>query len=250
MNKHIFLFPTVLFICVLICRISFAQTAAADSSSRQSALNNAINLYNTALGNQAPIFTGEEYNFYDPHIKGTAYFQDINGFTDGAVFYDGTLYKHILMMYDLNTDQVAVVLPNHISRFSLIKERVKSFDFLNNHFININADSLHSNVITKSGYYNQLYNGKIEILGRYSKNIQTTTSSLNGLESYFTASNDYYLKRNGIYHKIGSQGSLLDVLKDKKKELKQAIKADKLRYKDNPEAAMVKIATWYDHLTN
>jgi hypothetical protein len=197
-----------------------------------------------------PIYTGPEYYFYDPHIKGTAYFMDVNGFTKGTIYYDGNVYNNIAMLYDINLDQVVVLLPSHISKFSLLKERVKSFDFLGSHFININADTLVNNTTLKSGYYNQLYNGKSELLGKYSKSIQTTTNSLSGVENYFSFSKDYYIKKNNVYVSVGSQGSLLDALKDKKKELKKYIKANNIVYKENPEEAMVKIVTWYDHLSN
>jgi hypothetical protein len=142
-----------------------------------------------------------------------------------------------------------VLLPSHISKFSLLKERVKSFDFLNNHFININVDTL-TNTPLSSGYYNQLYVGKCEILGKYSKSIQTTTSTIGGLENYFSQVKDYYIKKNNVYHSFGGQGALLDLLKDKKKELKKYIKANNIKYRDNPEEAMVKITAWYDHLSN
>ncbi|MCR8561624.1 hypothetical protein KXD93_28475 [Mucilaginibacter sp. BJC16-A38] len=250
MNKPFYRYFTLVFICVMICRSAAAQTVQDDSINRQHAMANAVNIYNKAIGIQAPVFTGPEFYFYDPHIKGTAFFLDINSFTDGSVIYDGYFYKHVSMLYDLNLDEVVVLLPGRIARFTLLKERVKSFDFANNHFINIKADTLGSDVISNSGYYNQLYNGKIEILGRYTKSIQTTTSTLSGLESYFSSSKSYYLRKNKTYYKIGSQSSILNVLKDKKKELRQYLKTNSIRYKDDPEAAMVKIATWYDHLTN
>lgn len=250
MNKPIYRHLAVLFICVIICRASVAQTYLGDTAGRKVALANAVNIYNKGIGIQAPVFTGPEFYFYDPHIKGSAFFLDVNGFTEGSVVYNGYLYKHISMLYDVNLDEVIVLLPNRISKFSLLKERVTSFDFLNNHFVNINADTLGSNVLSKSGYYNQLYHGKIWVLGRYSKSVQTTTNTLTGLEDYFSLSKSYYLKKNNIYYKIGSQSSMLDVLKDKKKELKQYIKENSIKYKDDPEAAMAKIAAWYDHLTN
>jgi hypothetical protein len=145
---------------------------------------------------------------------------------------------------------VVVLLPSHISKFSLIKERVKSFYFLGNHFININTDTLASNTALSSGYYNQLYNGKCELLGKYSKSIQTTTNNISGLESYFNLSKNYYIRKNNIYSSIGGQRALLNVLKDKKKDLKKYIKANNIIFGDNPEEAMVKIATYYDHLSN
>jgi len=250
MCKYPYLFLAALLTCAFCCLNSTAQVALSDSSSQQNALNNAISLYNTSLGIQAPIYTGPEYYFYDPHIKGNAYYSDVNGFTKGAVYYDGTLYNDISMLYDLNTDQVIVLFPSRVSKYSLLKERVKSFDFLGSHFINIGADTLSANTNLKPGYYRQLYSGKSEALARYSKSIQTTTSNTNGIEGYFDFTKDYYIKKGNVYHSVRGQGSVLDVFKDKKKELKKYIKANDIEFGASPEEAMVQIATWYDHLTN
>lgn len=250
MNKPTYLASAVLLFCAFFAQNVQAQTAVSDSSSQQNALNNAVALYNTSIGIQAPIYTGPEYYFYDPHIKGNAYYMDINGFANGSVYYDGTLYNNISVLYDINTDQLVVLFPSRVSKFIAIKERVKSFDFLGGHFINVNADTLAANSGIKSGYYRQLYNGKSEVLGKYSKSIQTTTSNINGVENYFSFSRDFYIKKNNTYHSVGSKGSVLDLFKDKKKEVRKFISANGLDFRANPEEALVKVATYYDHLSN
>jgi len=250
MNKPIYLFSAVLLLCAFFARNAWAQTAPGDSSSQQNALNNAVTLYNTSIGIQAPIYTGPEYYFYDPHIKGNGYYMDINGFTKGSVYYDGTLYNNISMLYDINNDDLVVLYPSRVSKFIAIKERVKTFDYLGGHFINLNADTLAPGGDVKSGYYRQLYNGKSEVLGKYSKTIQTTTSNTNGVENYFSFSKDFYIKKNNVYHSAGSKGSVLDIFKDRKKEIRKFISANDLDFHANPEESLVKVATYYDHLSN
>jgi hypothetical protein len=56
------------------------------------------------------------------------------------------------------------------------------------------------------------------------------------------------VRKNNTYYPISSQGSLLSVFKDKKKELQQYIRSNEIKYRKEPEDAMVKIATYYDHL--
>jgi len=82
------------------------------------------------------------------------------------------------------------------------------------------------------------------------KNIQTSTSGILGPEAYFNPVKDYYVRKNNTYYSFSGQGSLLDVLKDKKKEIQQYIKANQIKFRQDPEEAMVKIASYYDHLTN
>ena len=91
---------------------------------------------------------------------------DINAFTPGAIDYDGVLYRNVPMLYDIYSDKVVVLLYNHYSKFSLLKERVKSFDFLDHHFVNIRADSIKNNIalnMVSPGYYDELYKGKLQV---------------------------------------------------------------------------------------
>jgi hypothetical protein len=250
MRKYLYLSLGICSACLFICKNSLAQNALTDTSSQQNALNNTLSLFYSSLSNQSPLYNGPEYSFYDPIIKGNAYYADVNAFTPGTVFYDRLLFRGVPMLYDLFSDKVVVLLFNHFSKFSLINERVQSFDYLNHHFININADTLSNNTVLKSGFYDELYKGKLQVLVKRSKNIQTSTGGQLGPESYFNPAIDYYLRKNNTYYKISGKGSMLDVLKDKKKEIQQYIRTNKINFRKEPEDAMVKIASYYDHLIN
>jgi hypothetical protein len=250
MRKIFYLSFLVGFAATLTAKSSFAQVGPADSSSQQNAFNNAKALFQASLGPQSPLYNGPEYYFYDPLIKGNAYFMDVNAFTPGSVFYDGALYTGAPMLYDLYSDKVVILLYNHFSKFSLLNERVKSFDFLDHHFININADTISNKTSgISSGFYDELYNGKTEVLVKRSKSIQSNTGTL-ASERFFSPAVEFYFKKNNIYYKISGQRSLLDVLKDKKKLVQQYIRTSQIKFHRDPEDAMVKIATYYDHLTN
>jgi hypothetical protein len=145
-------------------------------------------------------------------------------------------------------DVVAVRLYNKFSIFSLLNERVQSFDLLNHHFIYIKSDSLNVNSHIGTGFYDQLYKGNLQVLVKRSKSLQNT-SGMATIETYFTSSKSYYLKKGDSYYSVSSQSSLLNVLKDKKKELQQYIKASKIKFKDNPEQAMALIAAQYDEIS-
>ncbi|HEY2584121.1 MAG TPA: hypothetical protein VGI43_20100 [Mucilaginibacter sp.] len=217
---------------------------------QKNAMNNALNFYSAALGDQSPLYNGPEYYFYDPHIKGNAYFLDANGFTAGSVYYDGVQYNGVPMLYDVYGEKIVVLLYNHFSKFSLLNERVKSFNFLQHQFINITPDSLGDNRVITPGFYDVLYNGKSQVLVKRSKDIQTTTGGSSGSENYFNLITRYYLKKNNTYYSITSQGTLLDAFKDRKKEVQKYIKDNQIKFRKGPEEAMVKIASYYDHLTN
>jgi hypothetical protein len=238
-------------IVLLTSPLCFSQIAVPDTLKQQPAYANAVKLYNAGLGNQSPLYTGPEYNFYSPLIKGSAYFLETNVFANGSVFYDDVQYTNVPLLYDLYTDKLVAQLYDHFSKYVLIKYRVKTFDIDNHHFVNIIVDSTTAKKPgLKSGYYEELYSGKTQALVKRSKPIQTVTGDLLGSGSYFNARVDYFLKKDGAYYVVSGEGSMLDVLKDHKKELQQYIKSNKLKFRKDPEDFMVKIATYYDHLTN
>jgi len=235
-------------LCLIVSKNSFSQEVKTDSSSQQSALNSTLSLFYTSIGKQSSLYNGTEYTFYDPIITGNAYFLDVKAFGPGSINYTGITFSHVPMLYDIYNDQVVVLLYNHFTKIALIKEKVKSFDYLDHHFININADTLGAGTILQSGYYDELYHGKSQVLAKRSKNIQATSSQTT-IESYFNPVKAYYLRKNNIYYSIGSKGSMLDVLKDKKKQLQQYIRASQINFRQDPEEAMVKIASYYDQLS-
>jgi len=235
--------------CLFVSADLSAQITAIDSGSQQNALKNSLTFFYSSLGKQAQLYNGSEYYLYDPTIKGNAYFLEINAFTPGSVEYDGIKFTGVPMLYDVYSDNLVVLLYNHFTRIALIKERVSSFDLLTHHIVNIDSLSLPANAAIKPGFYDEVYKGKLQVLVKRSKNLQTT-SGQSSLESYFNPSVSYYLKKNNIYYEISGKGSVLDILKDKKKDIQQYIKANQINYRKDPIDALVKIASYYDHIAN
>jgi hypothetical protein len=233
---------------IFITKQARGQTPSADTSEQHIAMAHISDAYNTAIGQQSRLYSGPEYVPYSPLIKGNAYFQDINTFNPGTVNYDGLFFKDVPMMYDLNKDVVVALLYNKISMYTLLNERVECFDLLNHHFVNILLDSLHTNMGIDPGFYAELYHGNVIVLAKYSKSLQTSSVG-NTIDTYFSPKKNFYLKKGNNYYSISGQGALLDVLKDKRKELQQYIKANKIKYRKAPEEAMVSIANQYDKLS-
>ena len=253
MKKSILKISALCFLSMFFIGESFGQTALNDSSYLQASITQTVSNFYKSIGQQSRLYDGHEYLPYDLHIKGNALFPyDAQGWEPGEVTYDGILYKNVPMMYDVYKDALVVLLYNKFTMYTLLKSRVHDFSFPNHHFVRLDADSISngkSGII--SGYYDQLYGGKIEVLARRSKSIQNSSnSSVLAPETFFVPTNDYYLRKGNIYYKIGSKSSILNVLKDKKSELQQYLKTNKIKYNANPEDAMAKIAAYYDHLTD
>lgn len=248
MKKHSLRIILLCFSSAFFMGRSFAQTNLPDTASLQIA---SANFYK-AIGQESRLYNGHEYQPYDLRIKNNALFPyDAKTWVIGDVDYDNITYSGVPMMYDIYKDVVVVQLYNRFSMFTPLSERVQNFSFSGHHFIRIEADQIADNKAELvTGFYDQLYSGKIEILAKRRKTLQNSSNAVAAPETFFSETNDYYLKKGNVYYKIGSKGSILKLLKDKKGELQKHIKQNNIRFGDDPEFAMVKIASYYDQITN
>jgi hypothetical protein len=127
----------------------------------------------------------------------------------------------------------------------LLNEGLSSFDLYGHHFINFVPDE--QNKKMDAGFYDELYNNKLQLLVKRSKSGQF--ESLTGKRVYYSQ-NSYYIKKGATYHSVNTKGQVLNLLGDKKKELKKYIKDRGIDYSDNKEQAMVMILAYYDSITN
>ena len=72
----------------------------------------------------------------------------------------------------------------------------------------------------------------------------------NGIFFVLRASAVHYIKMGEKYIEVNSKGKLLDVLKDKKKELKKYISSANLDFGDAKEQAILKTVAYYDQISN
>ena len=228
----------------------FGQAAQADSAVFQASLDKQIANYYIAIGQQSRLYSGKEYYYYDRVIKGTPLFPlNVQSWETGEVTYDGFKYQGVPMMYDIYQDIVVVLLYNHFSMYSLINDKVKDFSFSGHHFVRINIDTIPNDKSgLTTGFYEQLYAGKCQVVARHAKTIQHNASVENSLETNFLEAHDYFLRKGKTWYKVNSQGALFSVLKDKKPALQKYLKDHNLVFNDNPELALSLLAAYYDRL--
>ncbi|MFD0795169.1 hypothetical protein ACFQZX_16220 [Mucilaginibacter litoreus] len=237
--------------CLIILAAGICEAQPrVDSTKLNETEKKAVDIFFSGIADQSRLYNGPEYTFYDPLIKGNAYYNEAPKFEPGAVMYDGVLYSDVPLLYDLNKDCLAVLLLNKTNMIRLIDQRVAYFDLLGHHFkrIDLNNDK---SIITP-GFYDVIYGSdKLEILAKRRKEILTKSTLASTFESYFNPQINYFIKLNGIYKSINSKSALLSVFKDRKKDLEQYIKSNNLNFDDSQkERSMVQVAAYYDQLTN
>ena len=84
------------------------------------------------------------------------------------------------------------------------------------------------------------------------KRTKTVTNNITsqGVEVLYKDNSDIYIKNEGNYHLVNSKGSVMDILKYKKKELNQYLKSNKISFNKNKEASITALAKYYDQVTN
>src|SRR5258708_33877954 len=201
MKKYTLKISTLCFLSTVFIGKSFGQAALSDSSSLQTSITQTAANFYKAVGQQSRLYNGHEYLPYDRHIKGNALFPyGVESWEPGDVNYDGVVYKNVPMMYDIFKDVVVVLLYNKFSMYSLLANKVHDFTFDNHHFVRVETDSLNNNNsgIT-SGFYDQLYGGKIEALAKRVKTIQNSSNTTTTIETYFISANEYYFRKDNTY---------------------------------------------------
>lgn len=221
-----------------------AQDSVSGPSLSASSAENAVAVYTQALDHQSRLYNGVEHYGYNYRIKGFAYLQD-PAVQKGRVVYDELVYTDVPMWYDLLKDQVIIQHFNTFTRLGLVPDKVKEFTIFNRHFIRVQIDSL-SGAPLRTGFYEQLYNGRSQVLAKRVKIINETVKD--EVERDFVEFNYYYIKKDNRYHSVKNSGGLLSVFKERAKEVKQYLRKNKIRYKKNPEDAIVKATAYYDSL--
>jgi len=237
--------PKRFFYILLICGLSqhVAAQNADDTTLHENALN-AIGVYYQNLGEESPLYNGSEYIEYAYTLQeGHPFFQVVN-FINGNVNVDGMIFHDVPMLYDIVKDQLIIQDFQKVYKINLPADRVRQFFLLGHLFVHLNASDQ-----VKTGFYDQLYRGKISLFAKREKKILEKYSNIQ-ISKVVISQNVYYIKKDGVYYTIKNKSSLFSALKSKKKEVQQYLKANDIKFKREPERAMIMAVKYYDQLTN
>ena len=227
----------------LLISKAIAQNALPDSTAYSEAAKQVIVHYNFVVDDQSEFYNGNEYHLYSPAHSGSAYFQDKPILTPSIVRYNGIWYRNVPVLYDRYADVMVSSLRD--SLYLLRPDKTSDIYLLGHHFIYL-YNGAEKNLAP--GFYDQLYSGKSEILVKRNTTVQNTVTQQT-VEVNYENSDIIYIKKGGTYVQVNSKRSVLDVFKDKNKELKQYLNSSKISYKKDKEQSIAKLASYYDQLT-
>ena len=223
-----------------------AKSQVARDSAYDGSTEKIIDLYYMALGEQAPIYNGNEYLEYALILQEGHPFFKSSLFTNGDIYFDGMLFLGVPMVYDLIKDQVVIRDFHNIYKINLPASKIQQFILSDHVFVRI----VHNNFNEiNTGFYEQLFKGKVGLFAKREKAIIEKHGSQE-IDNVVVSTNYYYVMKKDIYYKFKNEHSLLKILNDKKKEIQQYLKKNRIRYKDDPERSMVMAIEYYNRLIN
>jgi hypothetical protein len=233
-----------LFFSLLIIPLgAHCQTSVKDTALLDSAIASARQVYTNQIAGGAHLYNGVEYKDYDlKHDDiGHPYFMEDDWLT-GSIEYDGQLYEHVDIMYNIVRDKVVIDHPYSHFKVELISEKIGRFTISDHTFVRLVKDSAHT---ISTGFYDELYNGETKVYVKRAKEIQENLSARVVILE-FTDHNKFFIAKNGIYYQVKNKASVLKVFYDRKTMLRKYLSKNKIRFKQNREFALKASAKFYD----
>ncbi|HET9824416.1 MAG TPA: hypothetical protein VFP87_03735 [Chitinophagaceae bacterium] len=231
---------------ILLIYISCLQASAQgskDSASPDSV--KIIQIYYQSLGEQSPLYNGSEYIEYAYTIQEGHPFFGSPGFVNGTIHFDGMTFDNVPMFYDIVKDEVVILDHHNYYKINLPADKIRQFEMNGHTFIRLLRDS--SNEIN-TGFYELLYNGKISLFAKREKKILQQYSNMQ-INNVVFSQNMYYIRKQNAFYPVKNKSSLLNILKDKSKQVQQYLKKNKIKFKHDPEKATIMGVQYYDQLT-
>lgn len=224
-----------------------AQFSDPDTLFYHKAINNAVSLYRQAAGDQSGLYNGSQYPGYPFEFRDGGHPYFVKEVKAGSIVYDRQFYPQTKLLFDELAEQV--VFEDSTHRIQLLRERISQFTIGNASFVRIEKDSL-STVLIKTGFYEVLYGGTVAVLKKEVKKLREEIRFVDeGILRFIDTKQYYYIRKGGVYYSVGSKNAVLSVYRDRRKELQQYIKANKLNFKKDRDNMLAKLSAYYDQLT-
>ncbi|MDQ7948240.1 MAG: hypothetical protein REI78_03610 [Pedobacter sp.] len=200
--------------------------------------------FNATIGDQARLYNGREYNFYFG-LEGMAYFQSRLFDEKAQVVFDGVYYERIPLIFDLFKQKLITLLPSPIIKMELAMERVKSFTLYQHAFIHTELTVINRDNEKVTGFFDQIYLGKTKIFVKRTKRVHETVGT-QAMKKYFTDKNFFFLQLKDKIYEFNGESNFFALFGERKNDLKKYLKQQKVKFRDDPEQAMVMVAAYYD----
>jgi hypothetical protein len=235
-------------VCVslLIFNVFCLRAQVTDTTFVEAAVKNVTRLYTHSIKGQTILYNGSEYREPEQTDEEHPFFES-NDWVYGSVTYFGEKFDNVPLLYDICTQKVVTENYYNAQEVALVYEKLSQFSLSSHTFIKIRNESV-KNSLPASGFYELLYNGPSAVIAKRQKILNEKIIPPSTIEIYYDERNRYFLFRNGSYFQVRNKGSVLKILEDEKRALRQFISRNKISFGRDPGPALQQIAREYDNL--
>lgn len=212
-----------------------------------SAFSHAITIYRETIKEDSFLDEGREYVGINRRIEGHAFFET-NYWHNGIIHYKGILYRNVPLMYDIALEEVVARHYRGFFKVKLFNKEIDHFTISGHQFVRAEGNDSKGSPMG-GGFYDLLYDGNTQVLVKRTKLVKDIIEQAER-KIFYDQENEFYIKKDGKYFPVKRKRSVLRVLKDRKKEVRRFLKANKIEFWKNPESAIVKMTEFYDQETN
>lgn len=192
------------------------------------------------LGADSRIYNGREYIRNGTPAKGFANFE-WDTLHPGSLEYDGIAWPDIRLEYDLAQDQLVIRDYSSSLLISLVPEKIRIFSIGPYHFRYMAPGA---SQLPEPGFYQELFASDIlSLLARRHKTLIPPTSA--DETARYLQVNTYFIVLNGVATEFSNSKELLQVLLDKRAELKRFIQKNHLSFHRDFEGSLLQTVTYY-----
>jgi len=199
-----------------------------------------VDVYNKTIGDQKEFYNGPQYNPPAKAYRGSPYFLDSATLQPANIRYNSIWYKEVPILYDALNDLMVSI--SHSVLYSVRSEKLSDVVLAGHHFI-YRPQSKDFKLTT--GYYDQLYDGRSEVLVKRGRGVVKRVEQ-QSVQVIYEVDDVIYIKKGTGYVPVSSKQSLLNVFKNKAKQLKEYIAANKISFRNDKEHSIAQLAAYYD----
>ena len=201
-----------------------------------------LNVYFSDQKQDLPVYNGKLFRGYNIKIENHPFYL-VNDWHTGKILYEGIWYNDMPLRYDIFSDQLMIQHPNGIP-IILFRDRVSEFQYEGLQFVNLKPSAKND---PPAGIYQVAEKGKVTLIIKRKKTIEENLENRTVLRKFIT-DHKYYLFNDGKYIQVRSKNSVLKALKDKRQLITQDLKKKNIRFKADPEKAILHIVNFYNQL--
>ena len=152
-------------------------------------------------------------------------------------------YTGVFLKYDLVKDEVILRHFNGFTGVILFTPRISSFTMDDLRFVNL--PDLNGK---GGGVYQEILVGALSLYAKHTKKIDEIL--LPGrVERKIVEKNTFYIMKDGILYTVRNEKDVMNLVKDKKNEVRSRLKGSGLKYRKTPGAFLTTVISYYNQLS-